>query len=263
MWSGFQAGAAPLPPYRSALVVDASRSMSRKNQDGVSHILGARLAAKRFVEAATTRAPLDVFVVAGERAATCDVPAVEPLLGDRAAIGASVGRLRARGKGSLGATLLALADSPDELERVVVVTNLFEECGGDLCSAAAALADRGARLDVVVIGDIVAPDCLGTVHEADVEGAPVPWSSERARRFHVQTTGSDPAILGWGLVNDIPVDVRTGELEVVVDLSPPLRIKREFEAGVGWKLEVLDFPSLDPPERQWRWRRMDATASTP
>jgi len=263
MWSGFEAAAAPLPPYRTALVVDSGRSMSRKNEDGVSHILAARLAAKRFVEAATTRAPLDVFVVAGERAATCDAPTVEPLPGDRSVIAASVGRLRARGKGSVGATLLALADSPDPLERVVVVTNLFEECGSDLCSAAAALADRGARLDVVAIGDIVAPDCLGTVHEADVEGVPVPWTSERPRRFHIKTTGSDPAILGWGLVNDIPVGVRTGELEIVVDLSPPLRVTRQFEAGASWKLEVLDFPSLEPPERQWRWQRMDATAPTP
>jgi hypothetical protein len=257
MWSGFEAGAEPLPPKRTALVVDASSAMLRRTSDGLRHIRAGRVAAARFVETATRAAPLDVFVVAGESNATCDAPSVEPLVGEREDVAKALDRLRARGKGSVGATLLALADAPEELERAVVVTNLYQECGQDLCIAAAALADRGTRLDIVAIGDIVAPECLRTIHESKGEDIPVPWTSERPRRFHLQTAGPDPAILNWGLVNDIPVEVRTGELQIVVDLSPQLRVTRNFVAGELWKLEVLDFPSLEPPERQWRWQRLD------
>ena len=44
-----------------------------------------------------------------------------------------------------------------------------------------------------------------------------------------------------------------GAAAVVVQLDPPLRIVRNFNPGTRWVLQVLDFPGLDPPERQWRW----------
>ena len=258
MWSGFEARAAPLPPYRTALVVDANGAMSNKTQEGrIAHILAGRLAAQRFVDQLSGQVPLDVYVVAGSRDATCDTFVSDPLPGSRDAVGAALGRLRAQGKGSIRQALLALADSPDELDRVVLVSNLYEECGDSICDAAAALAARGTRLDVVAIGDVIAPVCLDAVVEAQTDARPVPWTSERARRYHVQTTGDDPAVLHWGLVNDLPLEVGPGEYEIVVELEPPLRVSRDFAVGERWKLEVLDFPGLDAPQRQWRWRRMD------
>jgi hypothetical protein len=42
----------------------------------------------------------------------------------------------------------------------------------------------------------------------------------------------------------------------VLQLDPPLRLDRSFAPGSRWQLDVLDFPALDPPVREWRWREL-------
>jgi hypothetical protein len=79
----------------------------------------------------------------------------------------------------------------------------------------------------------------------------------------VERTGPDPAILVCGESGGLPVELAPGPADVVVKLDPPLRISRSFEPGTRWVLQVLDFPDLDPPERQWRWLADPAPVAAP
>lgn len=263
MLSGFDAGSVPLAGRgKTALVVDASSAMFRPMEGGLPHIRAARVAASRFARSVASDDLLDVWIVGGDARRECGTPAV-PLVGARDEVVRQLDRLRARGKGSSGDALLALAAEDEPPSRVVLVTSLFDECGDSLCSAAEALAARGTRLDLVVVGNFVAPACLSTdaLASAASTSSPVPWTTGSPTKFHVVSGGDDPAIEMCGDVNGLPVEVRSGAAEIVVELTPPLRVTHEFVDGKRWKLEVIDFPTLDPPERQWRWREVAKPAA--
>ena len=140
---GFASEPTPLPSGRVALVVDATASMARATPAGPSRVRGARAAAERFIASLDAERPLDLWITGNARNAGCD-DALSPHDGDRATLDRTVGRIRARGRGSL-ATALAALPGPDAggYERVVGISALDDGCGGDLCAAAAGLVARG------------------------------------------------------------------------------------------------------------------------
>ena len=251
MFGGFEKSPPPLQTGSVALLVDSTATMASTSGFGPSRIRSARAAAKRFAEMLPGERELELHVIGNSARARCDTEP-ERTVGERGGIVDRVGRLRARGRGSL-ADALGRFSEKDGVGRVVVVSSLADDCKGDLCSAARRLAARGVRLDLVLIGDTEAPPCLAGLSAPELEGAPVPWSTSQRAHFRVESTGDDPAILVCGETGGLPVQMEPGPKSILVELDPPLRIERNFTPGTRWVLQVLDFPNLDPPERQWRW----------
>lgn len=240
-------------PGKVALLVDATRSMARATSAGPSRVRAARAAARRFVETLSPGTPLELLVLGHERKATCGrLPS--PYDGDRDALLGRLDALSARGDGSLSAALAHL-DGPEQggYDRVVAVTALDDGCGGDLCRAVSGLAARGVRLDLVLIGGAEVPPCVTEAAHGPADATPDVAHVASAVPFHVESAGADPAILVCGKTGGLPVQLAAGPAAVVVDLDPPLRVERSFVSDTRWVLQVLDFPGLDPPERQWRW----------
>ena len=216
-------------------------------------VRAARSAAQRFAERLSTDTELELFVLGNVRSAGCNSLPTS-YAGERGELIDRTGRLRGRGKGSLVTALDGFA-SPAEggFERVVAITALDDECGGDLCQAIQGLAERGIRLDLVLIGATEAPTCA-EVTRAEAAETPLPGRNGAPVEFAVESVGADPAVMVCGETGGLPVRLAPGAAAVVVKLDPPLRVESDFEPGTRWVLQVLDFPALDPPERQWRWK---------
>jgi hypothetical protein len=144
--------------------------------------------------------------------------------------------------------------------RIVVFTDLGNECGGDVCAAATRLIEGGARLDVVAIGDARVPACLREPSGL-AETLPPSEEADRTVHFRIEVEDPEPMVAGCSDAGGLPVAVPPGPGTVVVELDPPLRVGAHFASGRRHVLQVLDFPSLDPPRRHWRWLPVDG--STP
>lgn len=254
VFGGFPSERAPLPKDRVALLVDSTGSMARGTGQGPSRLRATRTATERFSESLQPGSELELFVLGNDSRASCDRLATR-YDGDREELVERIGGLRARGKGSLAAALDRIASLEEGgFERVVAFTALDDGCGGDLCQAAEKLAARGARLDLVLIGSVEAPPCIAEVRGRHLDAMPVPWQRGAPVAFHVESTSPEPAVMACSEAGGLPVQVPKGSAAVVVKLDPPLRVKRRFRPGTRWVLQVLDFPGLDPQERQWRWQ---------
>jgi hypothetical protein len=253
MFGGFPAPPAAAARDRVALLVDATDSMGRPAETGTPRVRAARAAAQRFVAALGGEAELTLFAFGNEWEARCDTPAVAHT-GSRDAVSKRISALRAGGDGSLALALDAFA-APEKggFDRVVAITGLGDRCGGDLCAAVDGLAARGVRLDLVVVGGAAVPDCVSELAHRETVDTAGDWPVRGPVGFHVESTGPDAAVLVCGESGGLPVEVLSGRSAVVVKLDPPLRLERSFMPGTRWLLQVLDFPALDPPERQWRW----------
>lgn len=253
MFGGFEKSPPAVATGGVALVVDATRSMASTSGFGPSRVRAARAAAERFAENLSADATLELHVLGNSSRAKCDTEP-ERYEGERGGLVQRIGRLRARGRGSLADALGRFSNEDgDGVGRVVVVSSLADDCAGDLCRAARRLASRGVRLDLVLIGDAEAPACLAGLTSPESAAAPVPWRTNPRAGYRVESTGNDPAVLVCGETGGLPVQMEPGRKSIVVNLDPPLRIERNFTPGTRWVLQVLDFPNLDPPERQWRW----------
>jgi hypothetical protein len=257
--SGSSPPSEAIPPPRVAIVLDASASMAAVTREGPAHWTAARRGAERLLGTLPLDREPDLRLLAGAKGAGCQDLA-RAVSGAQAAVEA-VTRATPAGKGALAATLTGLAQTASEggeLERVVVFTRLGEECGGDLCGAARQLVGRDVRLDLVVIGDGTPPACLAEIAQARAASVPAAWQPPAAIPFHVEAESLDPSLRLCGEAQAHPVPVPPGRGTVVVQLDPPLRVERRFEPGTRWRLDVIDFPQLDPPVREWEWRQLPA-----
>ena len=180
----------------------------------------------------------------------------------REALYAEVGRLAPLGDASLAEALFDLASElPADATpvRVVAWSALRDPCGASLCDAAHALAQHGARLDLVVIGDATIPPCLSDV-QLNASLFEVP-PARSAVGFRVERLGDQAAVWATSEVGGLPVALPGGPARVRVALQPPLVVEREFDPGSRWVLEIVDFPALDLGERQWRWRPIEAATA--
>ena len=180
--------------------------------------------------------------------------------GDPDVLARQLDSLRPTAEGSLAGALDQIAG---ELgpglagTRVVVFSDLGTECGGDLCAAAGRVASAGARLDLVLFSEAEVPECLA---ELSPEGEPrlaalAPAALRRSFRVEAHETGSKAVgdVLARGRVDGTPTRVPAGAATVVLEIDPPSVIgPLELEEGTLTRVRVLDFPSLDPPTREWQ-----------
>lgn len=252
------AGSATTPargPVEIHLVLDVTPSMQLPAEPGLRRIDVARASATRFLSALPPDRPVTLHTLGIVSGSEC--PAAAPAGFPNGEAAASFARTsRPRAEGSLAATLGALAQArteEDGLARVVVVSDLDDDCGGDLCAAAARLLEANALLDFVSIGR-VAPDCL----RASVDlASPVAGAAASGGSVPFEVLESGPqgtgALLAAGESGGPAVALAPGarEAEVVVALDPLLRLGPLDLSTDGLRqIEVLDFPGFEVPLRE-------------
>lgn len=253
--------ARPLPPTdeeeRVELLVDVTASMKAATPAGVSRAEAARVAASRLVAELPASASIGLTAL-GTRTGGCRAPQAleysQPGQ-SRDKLQDQISSLQSVGEGSLAAGLDVLTaglagQAPSW--RVVVFTDLGQECGGDLCSAVAALVGAGARIDLVVVGDTPAPACVTDFVLGD---RPPLGDGARAPHFRVEGEAEGgTVVLARGLSGGPAVDVPSGSARVIVELDPPARIgPLLLSPDAETHIRVLDFPQLEPRVREWRW----------
>lgn len=252
------------------VLLDATRSMIAPTRPGATHYVAAQRAAVRFANDVAALRPMWLYALGSGDAREC-----QPVFrGARAATAAARGPLldeilavAPRGEGSLASALDGVREElwrSDALigSRVVVFSDLASDCGGDVCAAAAVLIAGGARLDFVAIGETQAPACLREPTGL-AESLPPPRSVERPVHFRLEKSEPEPMVVGCSNAGGLPIAAPAGRGTVVVELEPPLRVEAYFAPGQRHVLQVLDFPTLDPATRHWRWLDAPPDASAP
>lgn len=261
---GFAVPPAREESLRTVAFLDATQSMSRRDPSGVLYLDAARASARRWLADLPDGASVELRAVGGERGASCGSsarPLTRPGPASDAAVQVALDGLAPVGNASLAAALFDLAGAQSgpvsTPARVVAWTALDDGCEASLCGAADALARRGMRLDLVVLGPAPAPDCLAAVELPDLPFTPPPARSPVG--FCVERAGANSAVWGCSEAGGMPVATPFNAARVVVKLDPPLVVERSFPPETRWVLEVVDFPALGTGERQWRWRAMEGT----
>jgi hypothetical protein len=250
----------PGAPSRVELLLDVRPNVSQRRVGRASGLEVARAAAADLLEALPAETPVTLTTLGAEHSASCD-PVADPeaTRGTPRDLGDLVARAFPRRRASLAEGLRAIAVSlPDDAgAHVVVITDLGEDCGGDLCEAARAVVERGAALDLVAVDDVAVPSCLAAL--VPPTDAPAPLAEVialTAPRFQAtpgpgRLDGEEPATAS-GVAGGPPVRVASGPVRVEVELDPPLVIPDlVLTPGVAHRLRILDFPSASPPARDW------------
>lgn len=247
------APATPTPP-RIALLLDATASMASPAARGVTKLEAARVRAAEILAAAPAEARLSVDALGPGDGDACRSP-VSLATGPGGAASDTVRDLTAGGEASLADALAGVGRSLEASggaagARVVVLTDLEERCGGDLCASVKALVDGGASLDFVVLGDRPTPSCVASAEPgAGAGGAGSPGAISPAPTFRVLPAAGQPAD---GVAGGSPVSVAAGAARVEVALDPPLQVgPLPLAPGSLVRLRVLDFPRASPPQREW------------
>ena len=279
LWQGFaRLPATPLPAApRVEILLDVTTSMRTFSAAGPRHDRAAREAAAALVERLPDAATVGVDVLGLARRDRCNDP-TRVAWGQasrlRALLATRLRGVEPAGEGSVAAALEELARKrAAELHetRVVVLTDLDDSCGGDLCAAAESVVEAGARLELVLFGDAAAPVCLSELHAAsEPHAASLPAPAPIAFRVqdHRVTRVTRGAVLARGRTDGRPLEVPGGPALLVVEMDPPARIGPMLLApGTRTRVRMLDFPTLRPHVREWRWNveplRSDSLAEGP
>ncbi|MDJ0848138.1 MAG: hypothetical protein QNK04_07165 [Myxococcota bacterium] len=266
IWSGFtqRPGAPPPADERIEIVLDTTVSMRATAPGTPARFVGARVAARRLLEGLHEHVSVRLWGLGGvDGEGRCTE--LELLSrADGVTPGEAAARLDAassKSEASLAAALDELRGTlGDEVERtrVVLFSDLGAECGGDLCSAASALVETGARLDVVILSDALLPQCFaafapgGEPRVARLARPALPAAFRVDR--HLTRTGETGPVLGRGRTGGGPVRVAAGSATLQLQMAPESTIgPLMLSPGTRTRVRVLDFPTLDPPVREWRW----------
>jgi Mg-chelatase subunit ChlD len=156
---GFAAAAQPASAQSNVLfIVDASGSMKKKLESGESRMETAKKAMGEALAAMPPEARLGLLLYGHRKAKDCtDIELASPLGADDAqAISGRIQGLKAKGETPIAESLRQAARSFAALKgqdnRIVLVTDGIEECGGDPCAAAQELRDAGFDLKVDIVG---------------------------------------------------------------------------------------------------------------
>lgn len=268
VWNGFALppGVAPPPPERVEILVDVTSSMREPTAAGPSRAAAARAAAATLVRALPADTEVGIHslgIAAGEGCGPAFRVSQLAAGASRSGLLARIGDLRPAGESSLAGALNGLrvflaAHGALARSRVVVLTDLGRECGGDPCQAVSALVAGGSRVEVVVLGERSAPACLSDFN------AQVSWDPGEGSHYYLAPTfrvmapgatpTAEPVLIAMGRADGSPIAVRHGAAQLVVELDPPLEIgPLELAPGATGRLRILDFPALDPPVREWSW----------
>lgn len=257
---------APRPrAERVEILLDLTTSMSEATAGGPARFEGARDAALRLMEALPEEAAVGVRALGVASGAPCVestelARAGEPA-GSRSRLVAYLRSVQPVSEGSLGTALEALhRELADEAarSRVVLFTDLGAECGGDLCRAGSALVAEGAQLEVVLLSDAVLPECFTRFAPADpprvaAHGTQPPTASYLVEA-HIPGSDLPGKLLARGSADGSLVRVPAVAATVTLEMDPPSIIgPMLLEPGALTRVRVLDFPTLDPQVREWRW----------
>ncbi len=276
VWSGFtqRPGAPVAANERIEILLDATTSMRATAPGSPARFVGARQGALRLLEGLPADARVRLWGLGGlEGEGACT--AIEPLsrgdAGSPAEASTLLEAVRSESEGSLAGALDEIRGRlavDAEGSRVVVFSDLGAECGGDLCRAASALVDAGARLDVVILSDALLPQCFARF---------TPGGGPRAERLsraaepavfrvdaHQTRTGATGPVLGRGRTGKEPIRVAAGAVTIRLRMEPESTIgPLVLSPGTLTRVRVLDFPTLDPPVREWRWDVVSLGSSEP
>lgn len=271
VWSGFtqRPGAFRGGPERVEILLDLSTSMRARTAGGPPRYAAARTAALRLVRSLppqTSVAVRALGVTKGDDACAKAFVVQRPTRGaDPDALAPLLASLRPASESSLADAMDHLSQDvgPDggrglEGTRVVLVTDLGAECGGDLCAAAERLVAGGARLDLVLLSDVVVPQCFAKLAPPDEPQVALLESTPSRTTFRVEAheAGSNAVgdVIGRGNIDGTPITVPPGAASIVLEMRPPSLIgPLVLEPGTLTRVRMLDFPTLDPPVREWRW----------
>ena len=242
------------------MIFDSTQSMAGRASAASSRQAAAQRAAARFVGAAPPQRPLWLYAMGSRAGSGCQPPVRGTRIvtrDQRPRLLRALNGLSAQGEGGLAAALEQVRSDLAEAvalpgSRVVVFSDLGRQGAGDVCRAASDLVRAGARLDVVAIGDAPAPECLSEPGGLVGVDPPPPFVPEPVV-FRLEVSRPEPMTVGCSVAGGLPIAVTGGRATVVVDLDPPLRVEAYFAPGRRHVLQVVDFPMLEPPERQWRW----------
>lgn len=268
----------PATPPRVEVVLDATPSMRHTRVEGVSGFEAARALAARTLRELPLGTRASFHLVGGpERSDACG-EASRALISEGGfpdTLADDARRAQSRGEASLGDALQRLGDDLDAAgetarARIVVVSDLAPDCGGDLCAAAARLVSGGASLDWVLVGDAPAPSCLDTIGAGP--GPPGPIAQQPyAAPANISVTPRNAMLAGgeealrarqYGVADGIPITVPAGLAFVGVDLVPPASFGPvALEPGRRHRLRVVDFPAASPPAREWQIDSLGSVAA--
>lgn len=240
---------------RVEVLVDVTTSMAAPTGVGPPRHAASRGAAARLIRALPGDRAIGLHAVGFAQVEGCQpafrVGQSEPGTA-RDALLRELDALEPAGEGSIALALdglrvfLALTEHLDG-SRIVVLSDLGDECGGDLCATVADVVAGGGRVDFVLFGGREAPACLEEVEPAWRSAAPPPPA------FRV-VADEGGATLATGRADGAPRAAPPGLVWLEVDLVPPLRAGPvRLATGATTRLRVLDFPALDPPVREWAW----------
>jgi hypothetical protein len=139
-------------------IFDASGSMKKPVDSGESRMDAAKRAMADTLAAMPPQVRLGLLLYGHRRARDCaDLELVSPIGADDAkAIGARIAALTARGETPIAEALKqgmrSYAALKGQDNRMILVTDGIEECGGDVCAAAESVRDAGFDLKVDIIG---------------------------------------------------------------------------------------------------------------
>lgn len=139
-------------------IFDASGSMKKKLETGETRIAVAKRAMSEALGSMPPDVRLGLLMYGHRKAKDCsDIELVSPIGADDA--GTIAGRIEsvpAKGEtpiaDALKQAVRSFAALKGQSNRIVLVTDGIEECGGEPCAAAAAVRDAGLELKVDVIG---------------------------------------------------------------------------------------------------------------
>ena len=157
--AAFAAGATPAHAETNVLFIfDSSGSMKKKVDNGEARMTVAKRAMAQALKDMPAGVRVGLLLYGHRKAKDCtDIELKSPIgADDAAAIARIVGDLKPKGETPIAAALeqaiRSFAALKGQSNRVVLVTDGIEECGGDVCAAAQTVADAGLDLRVDVVG---------------------------------------------------------------------------------------------------------------
>ncbi len=262
---------APAGPERVEVLIDVTSSMEAPTEPGPGRHVAARRAAVRLV----TALPRDSFVglhalgVGGGDECNPALRTGHSGAGEaREDLVGRIEELRPAGEASLAQAVEGLRVYLTAMEtlarsRVVIFSDLGEECGGDLCEELSRMVAGRARVELVVFGETRLPSCI---EDFQIAGAWRVDAETPVMHFRVEAVAASadgvPSAAAVGLVGGEPVAIAAGAARVLVGFDPPAEFGPvDLAPGTTTRLRILDFPALDPPVREWIWETEGDTAT--
>ncbi len=267
VYSGFSrpSVATGVPASRVDVLVDATSSMRRTTASGVTLFAEARKGAEETLRALPPDADVVVHALGARGGQVCGPAEVVAGPAAGASLAPVLATLAPQSEGSLVASLHEIqtrlaAEGAATRARVIVFTDLHDDCGGDLCAAAESLVAAGGWLELRLVGDAEPPACIAALRPSpSLPGRYASYFSPPPPTFRVNAVNpgdGQPSELASGRAGDGPVELAPGLVTVDVDLVPPERVG-PFKVGSGERVRVrlLDFPGATPPDRAWQVER--------